>query len=262
MLVTMKADEHAFAHQDDILSKFVLILGLTINRDKSVITSIGKHCDPLLSAINYKWSNGQFHYLGFLLSKDDRNITSLNVDPMIFDFEDCFRYHKCASISLWGRVIVVKFLVATKFVYPSSFLPMPDRYVFQAIQDNIVDYIWMDGRHKMSYQCLIQPIDKGGIQAVDIKTQSIALKFSILNGACYDDKQFWAKHVRCLFLIPLRDVLIAYLTYTDLKKLLRKKAIMPEYWSDVFQQWCHCHYRSSNSPISRDQLAKMPIKFN
>ena len=95
VLVTIKADEHAFAHQDDILSKFALILGLTINRDKSVITSIGKHCDPLLSAINYKWSNGQFHYLGFLLSEDDRNIASLNVDPMIFDFEDCVRYHKC-----------------------------------------------------------------------------------------------------------------------------------------------------------------------
>ena len=206
VLVTMKVDKHAFAHPDDILSKFALISGLTINRDKSVITSIGKHCDPLLSTINYKWSYGQFHYLGFLLSEDDGNIVSLDVDPMIFDFEDCVRYHKHASISLWCRVIVVKFLVTSKFIYPSSSLPMLDRYVFQAIQDNIVDYIWMDGRHKMSYQCLIQPINKGGIQAVDIKTQSIVLKFSILNRACYDDEQFWAKHVRCLILIPLRDV--------------------------------------------------------
>ena len=85
-----------------------------------------------------------------------------------------------SSISLWGRVIVVKFLVASKFVYPSSFLPMPDRYVFQAIQDNIVDYIWMDGRHKMSYQCLIQPINRGGIQAVDIKTEILYFKWSML----------------------------------------------------------------------------------
>ena len=86
VLVTMKVDEHAFAYLDDILSKFALISGLTINKDKSVITSIGKHCDPLLSAINYKWSNGLFHYLGFLLAEDDRNIASLNVGPMIFDF--------------------------------------------------------------------------------------------------------------------------------------------------------------------------------
>ena len=111
---------------------------------------------------------------------------------------------------------------------------MPDKYVFQTIQDNIVDYIWKGGGHKMSHQHLIQPINKGGIQAVDIKTQSIALKFSILNRACYDDKEFWAKHVRCLFSIALKDVLIANLTYTDLKKLLCKKAIMPEYWCDVF----------------------------
>ena len=109
---------------------------------------------------------------------------------------------------------------------------------------------------------MIQPIDKGGVQAVDIRTQSIALKFSMLNRTCYDNEQFWCLHLQSLFKIPLQEVLVANLKYADLNKLFRNKSKVPAYWRDVFKQWCHFHFRGSNADISKDSLAKMKFKFN
>ena len=150
VLIIVQSNEANFTCLDNVINKFSSISGLTINREKTVITSIGKKGNPLTSALNYTWSNGQFRYLGFRLSQDDRNIASLNIDPMVMTLSDYLKKFKRTSISLWGRVLIVKFLVASKFVYPSTFLPMPDNVTFQILKDEIINYIWMGGRHKMS----------------------------------------------------------------------------------------------------------------
>ena len=138
------------------------------------------------------------------------------------------------SVSLWGCVLVTKFLVLSKFVYPFTYLPYQDAMTTKLLQQEIHSFLWPGRKTKMSHIRMIQRLEKGGFSSIDVKKQCSALKFRILNKAFYNKQDFWAHHISTCFKVGLDIIVKGNIAPSQISGFA--KCSIPTYWKETLCQ--------------------------
>ena len=92
------------------------------------------------------------------------------------------------NISIYGKVVILKSLIISQFVYVASVLPTPQKLV-KDLNKLLFNFIWNSKREKVKRSVLLNPIESGGLGMFDVLTKfkSLYLSWFINYFQCKDD---------------------------------------------------------------------------
>ena len=266
-LIAMQATPQCFSELNKILDSFAIQSGLRVNFSKSNVVRIGKNKDhpPLLNFLQFEWlkQDEYFTYLGLKLRIQGEFASANFVDhhKLVSQATAGMRY---AYRGLIGRILIVKSLVASKFVYRFNLLPTPPPVFFKRMDKTYYDYVWDDGRHRISKKIMEQPMENGGFNMLNVKYQENSLKLIWIQRLLADSasKYFWQEHISSCFCVPLTDLIRFNLHPSRMKRLINRKSILPPFWNDVFYTYFSWTYVSAKKLSTCEYVGSLSICFN
>ena len=254
-LLTLQATVDNFAELHTTLSHFSAVSGLRTNFNKSVLL-----CDrfpdgwlenPAVSIYKHATMSDGFTYLGTRLG--NAQVLSSNFQLNTITMKDLLRSRPLQATSLSGRILQIKTLVASKFVYKFMLLPTPHPQFLHKLDTEYHDYIWQGGRHKLNKPALCLPKSKGGFNMLNVSRQELSLKLGWINR--------FLKDTECLSLTQYFLFTCTRITTFDFFRcnLYRSyhrlhKWPIPQVLGDILEAFFHCKY-VSHVPADSDVTA-------
>ena len=181
-LLLLEASVDNFIELHTVLSHFSAMSGLHINFSKSCLMYFNPGpwlLNPAVSLYTQVAMKDGLTYLGAHLGS--REILTLNVPHAFVSMKDLLKPRPVQTTSLSGRILQVKSLAASRFVYLFQLLPSPDEQFFRLLDTEYFNYIWDNGRHKLNKQTMFLPHHEGGFNMINVYIQEQSLKLSWLN---------------------------------------------------------------------------------
>ncbi len=147
-----------------IIQLYANVSGYKINWEKSEAMPISRTCHSnTVTQFGFKWIPKGMKYLGVKLTQNLEDIMMLNYDPLLSNIKKNVDKWEQLKLSLWGKVNVVKMVIAPQFNYISMMIPVniPDP-IFKRYDKVIKDFLWEGKKHRIKMSKLISPRDKGG----------------------------------------------------------------------------------------------------
>ena len=114
------------------------------------------------------------------------------------------------SLSLYGKVTIIKSLIVPKFVYVSSLLTTPGG-VIQELNRLIFKFFWK-GVDKVTRLSVINDYEKSGLKMIDLKTMVKSLRIAWLKEIFSGNNGTWKNYLRHL-LKPFGDFFLFHFNY-------------------------------------------------
>ena len=114
-------------------------------------------------------SKGHRKILGINISYNDTFSREQNLDRIFESFKTVLSIWKMRSLTLFGKLSVVKALALPKLLYVCSKIFVPDYFISKA-KNVITDFIWNGKKPKIKYDTLIGSYGKGGINLPDFES--------------------------------------------------------------------------------------------
>ena len=237
MVIGTRANNQNTWELYQVLRSFYKVSGLKVNYSKSVIMRIGKwkESDQVLNILtDFVWLNPQdkTKYLGILVSaKYSKNQENHNLLLTASDIATATSGLRSQSLSLIGKILVLKSLVGSKIVYKFLHYPVPSRNELHWLNKLYYDFVWR-GRHRISAEQMIQPVEKGGFNMFNVFFQYYSLQFQWLSKTLHNanEKALWEQYLRSCILIPIDDFLHCNLHINALHRLIRNYESIPPFW--------------------------------
>ena len=253
-----------------VLDHFTHSSGLSINYQKSILVGLGSHpldwCnDPCTQDFQKTHISTGFKYLGLWLSSNrDTSMTkNFVIESNLVD--SCLANRCVCKTTITGRILQLKSLVASKFVYKFMNLPSPPKEVFDFLDRMYFAHVWNGQRHRLRKEIMFQPQHRGGFSMINICIQNDSLKFAWLNRLLSEsvNMQFWSVFLCTQFCIPINEFLKCNLTSANYFRLVKPGASIPAFWDDVFCKWFdYFHIDRDCSLTDVSHLKIMPISYN
>ena len=227
-MLSVTASQECLVEVNKVLDSFADVSGLKVNFGKSVIVRIGKNreCAPLECAQNFMWLNTEecFSYLGLKLVGKSSIPRTLNfIEDERFVEKSLQGTRNCKS-SIIGKICRLKSLAASKLVYKFTLLPSPCSSFFKFTSKQFYDYVWDDGRHRISQAVMQQPLSNGGFSMHNVIYQENSLKLVWLQ-RCITNKSslsFWLTHVQHCLIIPVKDLICSNIYPRGFHRFVKK----------------------------------------
>ena len=155
-------------------------------------------------------------------------------------------------LTLFGRIVVLKSLIISKFVHLFISLPNPPTELIKQIQTMSFKFIWNKGPDRIKRAEIIRTVNLGGLGMADIKTFILSLKISWMRRLILCNTDSWNS------LVPF-----------DIAKTLKlgsyyalnvARSIDNPFWRDVLYAW---HIFSNNVKVeSIQEILFTPLWFN
>jgi hypothetical protein len=171
-----KSLEKAF----EILEQFEQVSGLKVNVDKSIAVWIGKRVntyDTVSNRVRLKWADS-FILLGIHYDVNLKSMIEHNYRLALGKMENVLQFYRSVSLSMIGKVTVIKSLVIPKLVHVLQVLPLPDKKFVDVVNKLMRDFIWNNGKSRISLKQLQQDYKEGGLKIPDVSILNAAIKIS------------------------------------------------------------------------------------
>ena len=241
------------------LDKFQQISGLKVNYDKTEILRIGslKNSDAkLYTQKNFKWTNNPTVLLGVEVGSDLSQVTSNNFAKLIKKIENIIKLWSNRQLTLIGRIVIIKTLLVPQFIYRFSVLPSPLPDQIKQIDDIFINYMWNNKKHFINKDIMINSLEEGGWDMVDIYSKNISIKCKWIK-KLVDPNASFLKNIACYF-IPNADNLFwsGNLKVSDGINLLKHNSVL---WKSLVQAWCIYNFSVPNSP---EEILNQQLWYN
>ena len=100
------------------------------------------------------------------------------------------------GLSTLGRVLIVKSLAISRWIYLLSMLPIPSSNCMDKIKDLLYEFIWNNKKDKIKRKVMNQDHTLKGCKMINITIQNKALKLSWIPCIFENNDYFW---VQCLY---------------------------------------------------------------
>ena len=221
MTLLMNETEENLVRVRDIFANFAKLSGLEINEEKTNVIRIGTKLDdtaPITNKVSFTYAT-KFKILGFEI---DNKLETLNenftkkekkINKLIYMWSKL-------NLSTIGNLIISKTFLISQLSYLLSVLDCPEP-VLKRIQHKIDSFIMKSSKPWMSKERLYQPVEKGGLGAINLTNFSTSLKMSWARRA-KESKGLWANILKSK--VSSNDN-ICYIRKCDIKPF--NKGLMP-----------------------------------
>ena len=158
------------SHIKNILDHFSQESGLCLNYDKSIFIALGPHppqwfSQDCISMFQKTHISQGFKYLGITAS-DKSCVLDNNYDITLDTVPGILSGLPNRPTCISGRVLHLKQLVVSKFVYKFQLLPTPNFRKLKLLNSSMFNYIWNYGRHRLRQELVFLPKHEGGFDMV------------------------------------------------------------------------------------------------
>ena len=170
-VITLDGSKNDLREILKILDYFAICSGLTINKQKTKAIWIGKNKDRkdyIQVNDELEWVfYGYFRYLGIDFSHDLQNMVKHNFTEKIEQIRAQMSLWLKRSLTVLGRITVVKSLLVSKLNYLFLSLPNPPDEIMKEINRFLFNFIWEGKPDKISRNQIIQPYHIGGAKMIN-----------------------------------------------------------------------------------------------
>ena len=195
----------------ECIDSYSLLSGYKINWHKSEGMPISNACHSGdITVFNFKWVPVGMRYLGIQLHPNLKEIMLLNVQPLLHKMKTNLEKWGKLKLTLWGKVNVIKMVIAPQFNYVSMMLPVEMPPVIFKNFDNIVRHFLWDGkRPRINIKKMWSSREVGGLGLPNVKLYNLAFEMTRLS-------EHWEGTNTELSWIKIEQELVAPFTFVDI----------------------------------------------
>ena len=240
---------------------FYTISGLKVNYNKTEILRIGsiRNSNARLYTLKpIQWSEGIVSVLGVTISTDRNELIDLNYNKVIRKMENVVKIWKSRGLTIYGKNVIIKGLIASQLTYIVSVLPCPSKQQMEKIKEIIMNFFWDGKRSKIAFNNLINSYDEGGINLLDIEAHVKALKVSWINrlSILMNNSNQWLQLAKiCLGTEPYA----LFAGNLNLKDLHKQGTIKSTIWLEILNYWFEYCY---SKPQNVSEILAQPLWYN
>ena len=244
-----------------LLEKFYKISGLKINTEKTNVFRLGSvrnSCETLCPHVKLKWENKCINILGITLSYDYSMMKIINLDTKLNKIESLYKVWSKRSLSLYGKIIIIKTFGMSQLVYSLSNLPSPPSEFLKQIERVNFSFVWDDKPDKIKRDVLYKPYEEGGLKMVNIQLFNESLKLAWIKRLLSEKEGTWKYLVFYQFrILSILRRLFFECNLSDDDFIDHFCASnVNSFWKDALQIWCkrNCRRPLNNNEISNQIL--------
>ena len=162
-----------------IFNKFSECSGLKLNLNKTEIIPIGTSKNKKIEIPTHlsqiKIKHGPFKALGVWFADTQETITMLNFDDRIKNMETTINIWKSRSLSLKGKITIIKTLILPQVQFLFSMVYVEDK-IISRIEKILYSFIWNNNVHRIKKSTLIAPVELGGLGMIDVRICNLTAK--------------------------------------------------------------------------------------
>ena len=181
-ILTLNGTKEDLQSSLKILGDFEEMSNLKINITKTHVIWIGKNraCKKqLMPEHKLNWvSEGYSRYLGIDFSVNLVEMVNHNYTEKIKDIKRQIISWSKRTLTVLGRITVVKSLLVPKLNYLLLSLPEPNSQIMKDINRSLYAFIWGNKPDKINKEQMCQLYNKGGVKMIDIYIHAKSLKIS------------------------------------------------------------------------------------
>ena len=162
-----------------VLDWFKKISGLGVNIEKTKVVKIGRSRDRSIAwegKYNLKWTD-EFEVLGIsynILKMGE--ISDYNILNKLKDIKKIIAIWKTRRLTPYGKVVIIKSLLFSKFTHILLSLPTPGKETFRTINNLVKDFLWEGKPPKFRKEILEADTQFGRMKLHNLELFDAALK--------------------------------------------------------------------------------------
>jgi len=243
----------------NIFDKFSKLSGLTVNQAKSDALWIGSLKNNNFSVGNFRWKlapNNTVKILGVTFSPSVAvdNI-SANWDDKMKKIECSIRAWKMRGLSMIGRNLVVKSLLASQLSYLAPIISFPDK-ILAKLNSMFFKFIWNRGE-AVKRNTIIADYSKGGIDVFNVKLFFDSLKLSWIKKLINQDVACW-KNIPLYYINKCGMGMTLFnwnCNFSQINEDVCKRTIesFPNFYNNLVKTWLDTKQLSKGNEFSEQQ---------
>ena len=213
------------------LQKFAKVSGLNLNIDKTIGIRLGPNKYNTGTFQGIKITDKPFKYLGLYIGHKKTNCDTLNWNEKLLKAKKEIIKWNCRNLTVWGKIIVLKSLILSKFTYlmmnttiEKDFLKQLEKISFQ--------FIW-GKRDKIRRAVAYSKISKGGLNMINPNLMCRSLKATWVKRILDGWEENWTIFARKYLSSYLKNNLLFYMRIRDIKMISCLEKLPPIYRSIV-----------------------------
>ena len=177
--IYIKAERESMSGVMRVLDWFKKISGLGVNTEKTKVVKIGRSRDRSIAwegKYNLKWT-GEFEVLGIsynILKMGE--ISDYNILNKLKDIKKIIAIWKTRKLTPYGKVVIIKSLLFSKFTHILLSLPTPGKETFKTINNLVKDFLWEGKPPKFRKEILEADTQFGGMKLNNLELFDSSLK--------------------------------------------------------------------------------------
>lgn len=156
--------------------------GYKINWNKSECMPISHTCHSgAITSYGFKFIPSGMKYLGIQLNPNLDEIMLSNMEPLLQKIKMNLDKWGKLKLTLWGKINVIKMVVAPQFNYVSMMLPVNIApQLFKQYDGIIKDFLWDKKRPRINIKKMWSPREMGGMSLPNVRLYNISFEMSRL----------------------------------------------------------------------------------
>ena len=243
------------------IDEFGHVAGLVLNKSKTEGILLGslvnKDESEYINGISF--TNDSVRCLGVYIGHDEHKCFDLNWTKKLKFFEQTLERWKHRNLTLFGRILILKTLALSKFVYLFCVISVPDS-VKKALNGMMYKFIW-NGKDKISRKVITASYEKGGLHMVDLDAFIMSLNASwaarILSGK-------GAENVFLKYYANKLGLTTNQLFLSNVKSLVNNKTFsnIPKFYQDVVFSFNKSKFSKCMMKMNYYDFLSQPLFYN
>ena len=157
------------------INKFTKYSGLRLNTNKSEIYPLNLRQMPVLQDTSFKLQLDDIKLLGITLGRNVAKQEQENITDKIVKMERTLNRWSQRHLSTIGKILVSKSHGVSKVIHTMSIKPISNPQL-NKIQQTLNRFIWSNKPAKVKHAALCAPLNRGGLNALDVVSHYKAMR--------------------------------------------------------------------------------------
>jgi len=212
--------------------------GLQLNKEKTEAMWLGSSRNSRSKPLGLSWSGKPLRILGVYCSYSESECDERNFDERVKKCRSILNEWKSRNLTMIGRVQILKTFIVSQFLFITSALVMPQKYV-DMVNRIMIDFIWRGKKHKLAKDVLYRTVENGGLGVPElgrmISVSNIKWMKKMMNSKV---TSYWKVFVQYFFRKRQLDINILMYSCYNTKGLMVKETRVPLFYVKMLHDWC------------------------
>lgn len=219
----------------DTVETFGQFSGLLLNKEKTEALWLGKCSKYHEKPLGINWPEKPIRVLGVYVSYDHKECEKMNYENKISKCQSLLNDWKGRNLSLLGKIQIIKTFIISQFLFVTSSLVMPSKYVIH-VNKMIISFIWGGGKPLVSKETLYKRKVYGGLEVPDLEKMIMVSNIKWIKKFLEETTSYWKLffiHFLCSCNLNIDIILASNYNIKSLRMLHK----LPEFYRNVL---CDC----------------------